>query len=469
MRVVSQNGPSRHGIATLWVILTIPVMLVAMCLAIEVARLWLIRQQLTTSLESAALAALHARDAGQGIGGTLPARDAAAAFAFANTTNGSPVELDLNFDPLQLPNQNFDCDGEIYLGALVERAGGSVFTTELQPGCGQAIGPNATARRLVSLAGWRTVSIPGRTYSSMVVVGTPNYENTQTPAVVRVRNVTSNSYEFMVQSVNDGTPIEGVPVHFLTVESGVYTLAADGVKMEAFTYTSTVTDRATNTWNGEVRAYSNTYTNPVVVGQVMSFNDPDWSVFWSRGNSRTNPANAVLRTGKHVAEDTDTTRAPETVGYIVIESGTGTMTGLAYQAALGPDVVLGMDNNPPFNYSLANSPGAYAVASQSGMDGNNGSWAVLYGDDPVSPTNLSLSVDEDQISNAERSHISENVGYIVLSAPYAVLVQKEIEVPFLCNFGCNAFSTTVQARVAAVFDCALRRPRLMHPDSVSCR
>ena len=41
--------------------------------------------------------------------------------------------------------------------------------------------------------------------------------------------------------------------------------------------------------------------DPVVVGQVMSYNDPDFSVFWSRGGTPDEPpSNTTLFVGKHV-------------------------------------------------------------------------------------------------------------------------------------------------------------------------
>ncbi len=109
--------------------------------------------------------------------------------------------------------------------------------------------------------------------------------------------------------------------------------------MEAHKMNSTVTDEV-NSWVGQSRTYSNAYTNPVVVGQVMPFNYADWSVFWSRGTSRGSPpSSSSLYIGKHVGEDPDKTRSDETIGYIVIESGSSAMDGVAYWAALGADTV----------------------------------------------------------------------------------------------------------------------------------
>ena len=80
-------------------------------------------------------------------------------------------------------------------------------------------------------------------------------------------------------------------MHYVVVEAGVYD--EPGYKMEAVKFTSTVTDE-NNSWVGESRTYQQSYSNPVVVGQVMSYNDSDWSVFWACGSSRTAPPTSYV-------------------------------------------------------------------------------------------------------------------------------------------------------------------------------
>lgn len=52
-----------------------------------------------------------------------------------------------------------------------------------------------------------------------------------------------------------------------------------------------------------------------------------------------------------------------------------------------------------------------AIVSQAGMDGNDGSWAILYGDQPIAAENsmLQLALDEDVEGDAERRHTDEQV------------------------------------------------------------
>jgi hypothetical protein len=260
---------------------------------------------------------------------------------------------------------------------------------------------------------WQTVSLP-HTYSEMVVVCTPNYDETVIPVVTRVQDVTATGFDLRVQST-DGSPVPvGVPVHCLTAEEGVYTVQEHGVRMEVARFVSTVTDRA-DSWVAEQRAFHNQYQDPVIVGQVMTSN-ADWSTFWCKGSSQGGSPNGTLKIGKQVAEDPAPHRVDEEVGWIVIEAGSGVVDGRYYAAALGGDFVRGIDDAPPYSYpvnGLPSGPAFGAVVSQFGMDGGEGSWAVLYGGGPVSSTGLDLAVDEDQARDSERSHTSEQVGYIV--------------------------------------------------------
>ncbi|HKJ16130.1 MAG TPA: PKD domain-containing protein, partial [Xanthomonadales bacterium] len=264
----------------------------------------------------------------------------------------------------------------------------------------------------VDSSGWTNVVLP-ESFTSMVVVATVNYGNTDLPAVTRIQNASGNSFD--VRLANPGGGAVGPhAVHYLAVEEGVYTQAADGITLEAVKYNSTVT-AFKNGWTPEPRSYQNSYSNPVVIGQVMSYNDANWSVFWAQGSSRTNPPSATsLAVGKHVAEDTNITRADEMVGYIVFEAGSGTVNGIEYSAGLGSDIVRGPTNSPPFNYSF-NGVGAptSSVVSTAALDGGDGGWPILYGTNPVSAGNLALMYDEDQIANSERSHTTEQVAYVV--------------------------------------------------------
>jgi len=256
-------------------------------------------------------------------------------------------------------------------------------------------------------------------YESPVVVTSVNYSNNTAPVVTRVSNLTPTSFDIRLQNPGDLVVVAAERVHYLVVEEGVWTLP-DGRAIEAQVLDSTVTDGA-GSWNGQARSYLSSYTTPVVLGQVMTENDLEWSTFWCSGGSRTTPPNAsTLVAGKTVCEDSSVARAVELLGVVVIEAGTGVLAGKQYSAGVGTDTVLDVTRSPPYEYSLSpafpTTPGV-ALVTQAAVDGGNGGWAYLYGDTALSPTALRLAIDEDQIKDTERRHTTEQVGYIVFQEP----------------------------------------------------
>jgi len=290
-------------------------------------------------------------------------------------------------------------------------------------------GPNLAYGVVTGVAGnWQTVTLPS-SYTSMVVIATPNYDNNSAAGVVRIQNATGNSFDVRVDAAG-GAALSNVSVHYIVVEEGVYD--EPGFKMEAVKFTSTVTDE-NGSWVGENQMPSlvNSYSNPVVVGQVMSYNDPDWSVFWARGTDKKNPpSSGALHVGKHVGEDSDVTRADETIGYLVIETsttGTAEIEGHPYVAALGADTIKGVGDAPAYSYGYTAMPNSkVAVVSQAAMDGGNGGWAVLYGNNPITPTGntLNLAIEEDQAKDTERRHTSEQVAYFIIDPPAEAVTES---------------------------------------------
>jgi hypothetical protein len=257
-------------------------------------------------------------------------------------------------------------------------------------------------------------------YDHPVVVCTIQYVDNTVPVVTRVSGVTSSHFDVRLQNPAGGS-VAAETVSYLVVEAGTWTI--DGVNLEAGTYLSTVTDE-NNRWRGQPQSYGQSYANPVVLGQVMSENDSRWSVFWCRGHWRTTPPSSTsLITGKTVCEDPVTERADETVGIIVFEAGHGTICGIEFEAAVGTDSIKGVPDNAPhiyaFDIPFAQTP-VVTMATMAGMDGGNGGWAYVHGSTAATTTSLFLSIDEDRVGDSERSHTTEQVGYIVFGGPVIV-------------------------------------------------
>jgi len=283
-----------------------------------------------------------------------------------------------------------------------------------------------TTRIQASTDQWQEVTV-GNGYDygdNMVVVCTPNYSISGLgPTLARVRNATGTSFEVgLARPWLGAQPGEhwSAVLHCMVVETGVYTEAEHGVKMEAVRLENVTSTDNYSSWVGEPQTYANTYASPVVLGQVIGDSAAipgqigDWSVFWSRGSKRSNPPSSTsITVGRHTGEDPNG-RPPATIGYVVIEAGTGTIEGVGYSADLGSDSVRGVGNSPPYSYALNGlSTASTAILSQAGMDGGNGGWAILYGSDPLTASQVSLAIEEDWYRDSERRHATEQVGYII--------------------------------------------------------
>ncbi len=175
-----------------------------------------------------------------------------------------------------------------------------------------------------------------------------------TPVVVRLDSLSSTQAEIYLQSPGaEGAPT-AADVHVIIVEAGAHTLPG-GAKMEAGKVNITGSNTTSN-WTSTPMVQvspTNSYGTPVVLGQVLTDNDPLWSVFWSSNGTQTNAANSsAIYVGKHIGADSVTARAAEDVGYIIVEAGTGFIGSVSWAADISTDSVRGVDNTPPFTFSL---------------------------------------------------------------------------------------------------------------------
>jgi len=269
---------------------------------------------------------------------------------------------------------------------------------------------------------WVTVNF-NNSYTTPVAVCTYNLTTkNNNEAVVRVQSVQSSSMQIKLQRPIAGTDVTAGDVYCMVMEEGTHSF--DGLNAEAHRVDSDLTNRSSN-WSSskmENVGYSQSYTNPVVLGQVMSYNDTDWSVFWcSDGSSKdTPPSSSSLYVGKHVGEEPVKYREDETLGFIIGAPHEGEINHIYYTVDRGADSVEGAGDSPPYSYSFSSrthTAYSYGVATQNAEDGGNGGWAVLYGTTPVSDK-IDLAIDEETVAgDTTRHHTNEQVAYWVFD-PY---------------------------------------------------
>ncbi|MEM7279325.1 MAG: galactose oxidase-like domain-containing protein, partial [Pseudomonadota bacterium] len=318
---------------------------------------------------------------------------------------------------------------------------GFLQLAEVQVFADEAITPPAVLRAergvLADVSSeWQTVTLDN-SYVDPVVVATARYTPAQLSAVTRVRNAAGNQFDIRVQNPSD-TALAGYGVNYFVVEAGVYDIGT--ARLEATKFSSTLTDE-NNSWQGQPREYQQSYVSPVVLGQVMSSNDDDWSVFWASNGSNSNPPSATsLFVGKHVGEDTDTTRAVETIGYVVFESGTGNIGDLDFQAAVGADILEGVVENAPYNYPL-NGQYDSAVVSSAAMDGTDGGWPVMVGSQ-LDGSTLGLGIDEDQIRDTERNRTTDQAAFLAMTSNVETLSVDDLTTSPTASGTESVFSAT---------------------------
>lgn len=287
------------------------------------------------------------------------------------------------------------------------------------------LSPSVEAITIPSVGGsFQTVNFEN-TYSNAVPVCTYNLPNASAPpVVVRINAITTTSMQIRIQRFETITTVTPGTVRCLIAEAGV-SILPDGRRVEARTALSTATHGTslpigfTPTGMQNISGSFSSFTNPIALGQVISFNDVKPSAFHANDcEDRRNPpfqggfSDGICVT-KHIGEINDT-RANETLGIILIERGSGTFDGIAYDAELGPNNVQGVGNIPPYNYNLSGSF-EFAVATMGGENGGNGGWAVFVGGSAVGGTSLGLAVDEEiAAGDTSRGHINEEIFYFVV-------------------------------------------------------
>lgn len=122
-------GP-RRGVATVWIIASVPALACLLCLVLEVANLWMARVELRNALDAAALSAV--KTWGEG-GSTISARMDGQTAAALNTVTGSPVALGLNTGGGT--NGNGPSTGDILLGTITGTPGALTFNCNGTPSC----------------------------------------------------------------------------------------------------------------------------------------------------------------------------------------------------------------------------------------------------------------------------------------------------------------------------------------------
>jgi hypothetical protein len=354
--------------------------------------------------------------------------DASGNFSATDVASG-PLELSVNH-PDYLPRTlSLDLSGGVTLdlGSIPLRAG----TTAGVSVTGQVVDslsnqPVANAQVKMAIGQWKRVELKN-TYDKPVVVAGPLTHNNDRSLSVRIRNVTSESFEVSMQMPckneeaysGDGScqasNWQEETLAYMAVEEGAWQLP-DGTRIEA--HRSEIDSvqflSGTNGIAPREIEFAHDYQNPpAVLHNVMSFRDPAWvsSTIWGRGYASEPPDTEGLTMALETAEVAET-HGSETVGWIAIAPGSGSVNGSDWESgAQRRGKVRGHQNGcyKVADPALGETP--FTLVSQISRGGNNGGWS-RFCTGGSGTGGIRVHIDEDQVGNRERRHAPEDVAWL---------------------------------------------------------
>jgi len=281
----------------------------------------------------------------------------------------------------------------------------------------QSITENLEYQKVSSVGyNWKHVNFSNSYSDAIVVCSNVLASSNDSEAVVRINNITANGFDVKIQTPNDVDPNYMTDVYCIVSDEGSYSVP---FKYEAHKVLSTNTSGNSNpnNWTEDVSSsIVHSYSKPAVLGQVMSYNDSDFSVFWSFDcDSRKNrPFQSGMSdgicVGKHVGEINEE-RADEMLGYIVAESGIYELKDFSMAVNYGKSIK-GVGDAPAYSFTLDKAY-THGVVTKEAENAGHGGWSVLYGFSPFG-TSLDLAIDEETVvGDTTRRHIGEDVAYWV--------------------------------------------------------
>ena len=244
---------------------------------------------------------------------------------------------------------------------------------------------------------WHTVDFSG--YIQNAVVKMFANDVSDDPFTLRVRNVTSTGFEFQLDEYDYLDGVTGIEsISWIAVAGGTHTLSNGSIIQAGYTTATNETATAIS-FNS---AFSST---PVVFSQLSSNNETDAAVT-RHGSVTTTGFNVNM----HEQELNSVGHATEDIGWIAIESGGSTASGIL--AGTTADVVTESTTSVNFGGNFSGAP--VFIADMQRTDGADP--ATTAGDGSLSSSGAGVYIDEEESLDAEVTHTAEVVGYLAVES-----------------------------------------------------
>jgi hypothetical protein len=240
------------------------------------------------------------------------------------------------------------------------------------------------------------------TYQNPVVFAQPLSRNGADSAVVRITDITNNSFSFFVDEPNSSDDIHtNETFSFMVLEAGTWKLD-NGATVRVGTLDTNA--NVNNNWQ-EVDLGSDFAATPVVLTQVQSDNGADFVRTRQQNASASGFSLAMEKEEGFV----NSAYAQEKIGWFAISGGTGDWNGFTYQADYTGNSVTDRFYTLSFAPDFQTSPQILGnVASYNDPDPVGLRYRRL------SDVKVDIVLDEDQGFDSERAHGTENVSFLAI-------------------------------------------------------
>ena len=242
-----------------------------------------------------------------------------------------------------------------------------------------------------------------RSYVNPVVFVSPLSRNGSDPAIVRITDIQDDSFTAYLQEpeYRDGPHVKET-FNYLVLEAGTWQLA-DGTILEI----GTLDTNSTTSSEWEAVDFQNDFQDtPVILSQVQTNSDHQF-VRTRQKQANSNGFKLSLEEEEALKPSGHNT---ETVGWLAIESGTGTWDGFEYQASHTEDEVTHQWHDLNLEENFSDTP--YLFASLASYDGGD-SAGLRYRN--FNNSQLEIMIEEDKSLDSEILHTREIVDFFAIS------------------------------------------------------
>ncbi|WP_144240087.1 DsbA family protein [Haladaptatus cibarius] len=242
---------------------------------------------------------------------------------------------------------------------------------------------------------WFSESLSTSYDSPTVIAKSLTYDGAE-PAHVRLRNVGNDGFQYRIEEweYEDG-PHTSETFGYAVLEAGTHSL--DGVKTES--------GRVTTDDDFQSVSFQQDFSDrPVVFSQAQSRRGLDAVVTRNDDVSR-NGMRVCLKEQDSYGAHTD-----ESVGYLAVEEGFGTLGGSSFEAGRTSESVTEDWHEIRFDGSYSDPSFVADIQTYNGWDSSQ----IRYRN--LTSSSVEVKVEEEQSEDAEVVHRAESVGYLVFDA-----------------------------------------------------